>query len=136
MTISNRKPPGGKEAPAEPLKRAIAGCMRAVAKRPELEVAFASERPALTGERARLPEPPRRLTPNDIAVLRGHADSMSLRLACHDTAVHRRRSLHDCRHHRSVRLRLGKHTGTPISAELAYLAQWFRCVSKRPTVRA
>jgi glutathione S-transferase len=31
---------------------------------------------------------------------------------------------------------LGKHTGTPIPAELAYLTQWFHCVSKRPTARA
>jgi glutathione S-transferase len=31
---------------------------------------------------------------------------------------------------------LGKHTGTPISAELGYLTQWFRCVSKRPSARA
>jgi len=30
------------------------------------------------------------LNPADVAVLRGHADSMALRLACHDAAVHRR----------------------------------------------
>ncbi|MDJ1157399.1 cobaltochelatase subunit CobT [Chelatococcus sp. SYSU_G07232] len=89
-TGSNRKPPANRDAPAEPLKRAVAGAMRAIAKKPELEVAFASDRPALTPERARLPEPPRRLTPLDIAVLRGHGDSMALRLACHDAAVHRR----------------------------------------------
>ena len=51
---------------------------------------FASDRPALMGDKARLPEPPRRLTAQDVAILRGHADSMALRLACHDTAVHRR----------------------------------------------
>jgi cobaltochelatase CobT len=90
MSISNRKPSEKKEAPAEPLKRSIAGCMRAVAQRQDLEVSFASDRPALMGDKARLPEPPRRLTPNDVAILRGHADSMALRLACHDAAVHRR----------------------------------------------
>jgi len=90
MSISNRKPGERKEAPAEPLKRSIAGCMRAVAQRPDLEVNFASDRPALMGDKARLPEPPRRLTSGDIAVLRGHADSMALRLACHDPAMHRR----------------------------------------------
>jgi len=41
-------------------------------------------------DKARLPEPPRRLTPQDVAVLRGNADSMALRLACHDTALHRK----------------------------------------------
>ena len=90
MSISNRKPSDKKEAPAEPLKRSIAGCMRAVAQKPDLEVTFASDRPALMGDKARLPEPPRRLNPQDVAVLRGHADSMALRLACHDAAVHRR----------------------------------------------
>ena len=47
-------------------------------------------RPALTGDKARLPEPPRKLTPEDVAILRGNADSMALRLGCHDVAVHRR----------------------------------------------
>jgi cobaltochelatase CobT len=90
MSISNRKPGDKKEAPAEPLKRAVAGCMRAVARKSDLEVAYASDRPALMGDKARLPEPPRRLTPQDVAVLRGHADSMALRLACHDPGLHRR----------------------------------------------
>jgi cobaltochelatase CobT len=90
MSISNRKPGEKKEAPAEPLKRSIAGCMRAVAQRQDLEVSFASDRPALMGDKARLPEPPRRVTAQDVAILRGHADSMALRVACHDAAVHRR----------------------------------------------
>ena len=42
------------------------------------------------GDKARLPEPPRRLTPQDVAILRGNADSMALRLACHDGALHRK----------------------------------------------
>jgi cobaltochelatase CobT len=90
MSISNRKPSDKKEAPAEPLKRSIAGCMRAVAQKPDLEVTFASDRPALMGDKARLPEPSRRPNPHDVALLRGHSDSMALRLACHDAAVHRR----------------------------------------------
>src|SRR5829696_42314 len=90
MSISNRKPGERKEAPAEPLKRSIAGCMRAIARKPDLEVSFASDRPALMGDKARLPEPPRKLNPHDVAVIRGHSDSMALRLACHDAAVHRR----------------------------------------------
>jgi cobaltochelatase CobT len=90
MSISNRKPGDRKEAPAEPLKRSVAGCMRAIARKSDLEVTYASDRPALMGDKARLPEPPRRLTPQDVAILRGHSDSMALRLACHDPAVHRR----------------------------------------------
>ncbi|SFI99453.1 cobaltochelatase CobT subunit [Bosea sp. OK403] len=90
MSISNRKPGQTKEAPAEPLKRAISGAMKAIARRPEMEIVFAADKPSLVGERARLPEPPRKLTAQDVAILRGHADSMALRLACHDATVHRR----------------------------------------------
>jgi cobaltochelatase CobT len=90
MTLSNRKPGQTKEAPAEPLKRAISGAMKAIARRPEMEIVFAADKPSLVGERARLPEPPRKLTVQDVAILRGHSDSMALRLACHDAAVHRR----------------------------------------------
>lgn len=90
MSISNRKPGTPKEAPAEPLKRAVSGAMKAIARKPEMEIVFAADKPSLVGERARLPEPPRKLTVNDVAILRGHADSMALRLACHDSAVHRR----------------------------------------------
>ncbi len=89
---SNRKPPQPKESPAEPFKRAVAGAMRAVARSPELEVTFATDRPSLTPERARLPEPPRKMSAADAAIVRGHADSMALRLACHDDAIHRRHS--------------------------------------------
>ncbi|KRE20747.1 cobalt chelatase [Bosea sp. Root483D1] len=90
MSISNRKPGTPKEAPAEPLKRAVAGAMKAIARKPEMEIVFAADKPSLVGERARLPEPPRKLTAGDVAILRGHADSMALRLACHDNAIHRR----------------------------------------------
>nr|WP_210286108.1 cobaltochelatase subunit CobT [Hansschlegelia beijingensis] len=72
------------------MKRAVAGCLRAIAGDAEVEVTFAPERPALSGEKARLPEPPRRMSPQDVAVLRGHADSMALRLACHDQGTHAR----------------------------------------------
>ncbi len=91
---SNHKPPGKTEAPQEPLKRAVAGCMRALARMPELEVSYAAERPSLiragATAKARLPEPARKLDRREAAILRGHADSMALRLACHDSEVHRK----------------------------------------------
>ncbi|ODN69866.1 Aerobic cobaltochelatase subunit CobT [Methylobrevis pamukkalensis] len=84
------KPGPGKTAtPTEPLKRAIGTTMRAISGDADLEVTFATDRPSLSGHRARLPEPPRRLTAADIAVSRGLADSMALRLASHDPSVHR-----------------------------------------------
>jgi cobaltochelatase CobT len=79
-----------KEAPTEPFKRAVAGAMRALARKPDLEVAFAAERPGMVGGKARLPEPARKLTKAEAAIVRGRADAMALRLACHDQAMHRR----------------------------------------------
>jgi cobaltochelatase CobT len=77
------------EAPTEPFKRAVVGCMRAIAGDPDLEITFAAERPALSGHTAQLPEPPRKMTANDVAITRGIGDSLALRLACHDPVVHR-----------------------------------------------
>src|SRR6266487_7130648 len=79
-----------KDSPTEPFKRAVTGCLRAIARKPELEVAFAAERPGVVGGKARLPEPPRKLTGPDAAIVRGHADAIALKLACHDPLVHRR----------------------------------------------
>ena len=91
---TNRKPPGKTEAANEPFKRAIASCARAMSRHPELEIAFAADKPSLItgpdGSKARLPEPPRKPNPREAAILRGLADSMSLRLACHDEGVHRK----------------------------------------------
>src|ERR1700684_3944340 len=63
--------------------------MRAIAGRGDLEVSSAAERPGIAANKARLPEPPRRLNEREAAIVRGHADSIALRLACHDPAVHR-----------------------------------------------
>ena len=49
-----------REAPTEPFKRAVAACVRAVAGKRDVEVAFAADRPLLMGQKVRLPEPPRR----------------------------------------------------------------------------
>ena len=68
----------------------MSSCLRAIARQPELDVSFAAERPGLVGGKARLPEPPRKLTRQDAAIVRGHADAAALKLACHDPAVHRR----------------------------------------------
>ncbi|MBZ0148207.1 MAG: cobaltochelatase subunit CobT, partial [Pseudorhodoplanes sp.] len=79
-----------KEAPNEPFKRAVTGCLRAIAKKPELEVNYAAERPGIAGGKVRLPEPARKLNKLEAAIVRGHADSFALKLACHDPSVHRK----------------------------------------------
>ena len=90
MASNIKSKPSSKESPTEPFKRAVTGCLRALARKPELEVAFAAERPGLMGGKVRLPEPPRKLGKGEAAIVRGHADSIALRLACHDQALHRR----------------------------------------------
>jgi cobaltochelatase CobT len=91
---SNRKPAGKAEAPNEPFKRALASCTRALARQPELEIAFSADKASLVsspeGAKARLPEPPRKPNPREAAIARGLADSFALRLACHNDALHRR----------------------------------------------
>jgi len=83
---SKAKPNGPVDA--EPLRRAITGCVRAIAGNDEVEVTFANERPGMTAERIRLPELSKRPTAHELAVTRGLGDSMALRLACHDEKVH------------------------------------------------
>ena len=88
---TNSKPKGpGKESPTEPFKLSVAGCLRAIARQPELEVGYAAERPAMAAGKVRLPEPPRKLSAAEASVIRGHADAFALKLACHDAGMHRR----------------------------------------------
>src|SRR3977135_1907870 len=91
MTTSNSKFRSSKEAPTEPFKRAVTSCLRAIARKPELEVTFAAERPGLAPGKARLPEPARKMTKRDAAIVRGHADSTALQRACHDPKERRKR---------------------------------------------
>jgi cobaltochelatase CobT len=94
LSLSNAKSPPPREAPQEPFKRAVSACLRAMARAPELDVTFAPEKASVIasteGGKARLFEPPRRLTARDAAILRGQADAIALRLACHDEQTHRR----------------------------------------------
>jgi cobaltochelatase CobT len=90
MASNIKGKPSSKDSPTEPFKRAVGGCLRAIARKSDLEVSFAAERPGLVGGKARLPEPPRKLSRAEAAIVRGHADSLALRLACSDPAVHRR----------------------------------------------
>ena len=79
-----------KEAPAEPLKRAIALASRAIAADGDLQVTFSPGVPVLDGKNMKLPEPSRAPSKTEIAVLRGHADSLALTAACHDPKMHAR----------------------------------------------
>jgi cobaltochelatase CobT len=84
----NSRAKTGAGVDTEPLRRAITGCVRSIAGDPQVEVAFANERPGLAGERVRLPELSKRPTAHELAVTRGLGDSMALRIACHDQKIH------------------------------------------------
>src|SRR6185503_3495417 len=76
------------ESPLEPFKRALAHAARSLAETPDLEIVYSGEGPQLSGNRAVLPHPPRDLTSQDAARIRGLADQMALRIAHHDPAAH------------------------------------------------
>jgi len=76
------------ESPLEPFKRALAHAARSLAETADLEIVYSGEGPQLSGNRAVLPHPPRDLTPEDAARIRGLADQMALRIAHHDPAAH------------------------------------------------
>ncbi|PDT80301.1 cobaltochelatase subunit CobT [Sinorhizobium sp. BJ1] len=88
MSSNSKAKPQTRENAAEPFKRALSGCVRSIAGDAELEVAFANERPGMTGERIRLPELSKRPTRHELAVARGLGDSMALRKACHNDRIH------------------------------------------------
>ena len=78
------------EDPIEPFKRALTACMRAIADSGELQVTFGTETPGLSGDSARLTQPPRDLARDEVERLRGTADQLALRRRYHDAAVHSR----------------------------------------------
>ena len=76
---------------SEDFKRATAGVLRAIAGNDEVQVAFQPGPSGLAGKRARLPLPTRALPPQEMARLRGAADSLALRIRHHDDAIHNAR---------------------------------------------
>lgn len=84
----NSKKASNKPADTEPFKQAVTACMRAISGEPELEVVFSGDRPAFAGKHARVTDLPKRATKNDVMITRGMGDSMALRAACHDRAIH------------------------------------------------
>ena len=75
------------EEAIDKFKRALGQTMRSLAENNELDVTFGTDRPSVTGNRARLPLPPRDLPEQERNIVRGFADSLALNLAHHDTAL-------------------------------------------------
>lgn len=82
--------PKRKTDPGLPFKRDLALATRAIAGDDQLQVLYSNDAPNLKGHTATLPQLSRVPTQQEIAVVRGHADSMALTLACHNPGLHRR----------------------------------------------
>ena len=85
-------PPSSKprSGPAEPFKEALTQATRAIAANPNLNVVYGPDPPGLSGDTAHLPEPSRVPTQSEVAAIRGHADAVALKAACHDAELHAR----------------------------------------------
>ena len=79
-----------REAPAEPFKRVLGLCVRAIAADSEVQVSYAPGKPEIDGKLVQLPEPSRVPSRQEVAVIRGWADSLALTAACHDVKLHAR----------------------------------------------
>jgi len=78
-----------RETPVEALKRAIEITTRSLSGEQELSVHFGGEVAAIVEGKITLPAAPMTMEPGLIAVLRGKADALALRLAHHDVDLHR-----------------------------------------------
>lgn len=76
------------EKARETLKRSVATTLRAIAGDASLEVRYSKDRPGIAGNQVRLPDPQRTMRPEEVLVLRGQADAMALRRACHNNSLH------------------------------------------------
>ncbi|MGI8943206.1 MAG: cobaltochelatase subunit CobT [Qipengyuania sp.] len=76
--------------PLDLFKQALTGTARAIAREPEVEVAWSADSPAQSGRNFRVPLPGRELPAGQAREARGFADSFALKLRHHDESVHAR----------------------------------------------
>ena len=76
------------EAPNEAFKRNTGAALRALSAVRELEVTFGPENATTDGRTARLPTPSRDLPAGEVAILRGEADALAMKLRHHDEDAH------------------------------------------------
>src|SRR4026207_698014 len=82
--------PNRKESPAEPFKRALGLCVRAIAGDEEVQVSYAPGKPELEGKLLQLPEPSRAPPVRGVGPRRGGGDAPPPAAACHDIKLQRR----------------------------------------------
>jgi len=76
------------QSPLDLFKQALTGASRAIARDPEVEVAWSADVPGAAGNRFRVPLPGRDLPADQVTEARGFADSFALKLRHHDAALH------------------------------------------------
>ncbi len=75
-------------SPLDDFKTALTSAARAVAREPEVEIAFTADAPGASNKHFRVPMPGRVLPKDQVAEARGFSDSMALKLRHHDTSLH------------------------------------------------
>ena len=76
--------------PVENFKRATAIAIKAMSRKPAVEVAFTTEPAAVAGLRVKVPLPSAALPERDVTLTRGAADAAALRLRYNDPRAHSR----------------------------------------------
>ncbi len=74
--------------PIEDFRQAVAATMRALGHAPDMELAYTADKPGCFGDQARVPQPARALPADQVAEVRGWADSFALKRRFHDPKVH------------------------------------------------
>ncbi|MEA3035172.1 MAG: cobaltochelatase CobT [Sphingomonadales bacterium] len=76
--------------PLEAFRQVLTGAARAIAREPELELAYTAEQPSAQGKNVKVPMPGRTLPEREVAEARGYADAAALKLRHHNAALHAR----------------------------------------------
>jgi cobaltochelatase CobT len=79
-----------RDNPLEAFRQVLTGAARAIAREPELELAYTAEQPSAQGKSVKVPMPGRTLPEREVAEARGYADAAALKLRHHDAALHAR----------------------------------------------
>ncbi len=77
--------------PLDVLLQVTGAAMRAISREPELNVTYAQDGPQASGHQVRLAPPARDLNYREVSEMRGHSDSIALRMRHHDEETHSRR---------------------------------------------
>jgi cobaltochelatase CobT len=79
-----------RDNPLEAFRQVLAGASRAIAREPELELAYTAEQPSVQGKSVKVPMPGRTLAEREVAEARGFADAAALKLRHHNPTLHNR----------------------------------------------